>query len=137
MGIEYETTLGDPLVESNDENVPCTVCGVQTSAVFMQPGVRSCPGGWNVQYIGYIMSELEGAIGAGRASENYRSSFVCVDESGDVVDADFVNLSSPHIEAKLTHVRVDCSATDILPCNAGGESYIEGQLSCAVCSKTP
>ena len=128
VGIEYIATAGDPLVVLNDDNVPCAVCTVEASAVFMQPGRTTCPDGWTVQYTGYIMSELLDQSGT-RESENYRSQFVCVDENS----MEIADLQIGNIEARLTHVHVACDETDILPCDEG--FYDEGHLSCTVCSK--
>ena len=127
-GVEYHTSMGDPLESVANENVPCAVCSVQANAVYMQPGRTMCPPNWSIQYVGYIMSELEDRI-TDRESENYRSHYVCVDDGGGVI----ADLDQANIEARLTHVHADCPpGTDILTCPG---VYDRGQISCVVCSK--
>ena len=136
FGVEYRTIDdvedGDPLGDQTEENLPCAVCTVISSAVYMQPGSTSCPMGWSSVYSGFIMSELGRLSGSNRNNENYRSEFVCVHEEGEGV----ADLEAPSPEAQIGHVHVDCANTNILPCNIPLPiSYIEGQLSCIVCMK--
>ena len=133
FGVEYRTIEnGDPLGQQTEENLPCAVCNLVSSAVYMQPGSTTCPMGWSPVYQGFIMSELGRLSGSNRNNENYRSEFVCVHEDGEGVDG----LSAPSPEAQIGHVHVDCANTNILPCNPPPPiSYSAGQLSCIVCSK--
>lgn len=126
VGVEYESAVNAPLSDLNSNNVPCTVCGVLSNAVYMQPGKTTCETGWSPKYVGYIMSEWEETI-SGRTSENYRSEFVCISEAA----VGITGLSFPSDEATLTHVHVDCPGTNILNCG----TYNQGPLTCVVCSK--
>lgn len=137
VGVEYALGSMDPLTAnvSNNENVPCAICSVVTSAVYMQPGATTCPNTWEIQYSGYIMSEKQATFTQSRTRERYRSHYVCVDSTAEaVVELGDDVINSPSGEATLAHVSVDCSGnagSSILDC----EAYGAGQLSCVVCSK--
>lgn len=141
VGVEYKTSINDPLNDVGDYNVPCAVCLVITNAIYMQPGTNECPNtdDWDILYTGYIMSEWQNEGAAGdRASDNYRSEYICVDSDADVIP----DSSAANIEARLSHVHVDCtstpgspSVTGILDCGGGDPAYEQGQLSCVVCKR--
>lgn len=76
FGAEYEenTERSDRLIGNthSNQNVPCVVCNVRSrSSHIMVPGKTKCPGGWTMEYYGYLMS---GHYGHKRASDYY-----CID----------------------------------------------------------
>ena len=137
VGVEYQILSIDPLhaVVEAGNNVPCAVCSVDTNAVYVQPGLTSCPDTWTVQYSGYLMAEQQTG-NSDRPSENYRSHYVCVDKDAEAVDESL--LDPAHGEANLAHVSVDCASplttgSGIFDCTP--VSYGMGQIACVVCSK--
>ena len=146
VGIEYLLNINDPLIVTSDndgsdpvesgDNVPCAVCSVVTDAVYMQPGSTQCPSLWTIEYTGFIMAESQ-TTNPDRASERFRSHYVCVDSTADpVIDANGLTMGTTGEEAGLAHVRADCTAnpTEILGCSTINE-YGQGQISCVVCRK--
>ena len=58
--VEYDLHSDSPFLSflDHNDNVSCAACHVSTrSAVLMIPAWHHCPGGWTVEYTGYLMSE--------------------------------------------------------------------------------
>ena len=115
-GTEYE----QPVVGSQDHNVPCAVCFASTrEAVLMIPAWTSCPTGWTREYYGYLMSTTT------KWDNHYRTSFECVDKDPDSVRGSQANTNG----AVFYHVEANCNGLPCPPYN----NYKE--LNCAVCTK--
>ncbi len=116
-GVEYESTLAG----SNQYNAPCAVClASPKSTVIMIPTRSSCPGGWTVEYNGYLMSEkyeINNLYG--------RTEYVCVDSGMEVVPGSERSEDVGH----FYHVEAQCIGLSCPPYNR------ERELECVVCSK--
>ena len=118
-GSEYQTS-GRPLNSMHDHNPPCVACHATTrSAQLMVPGTDQCPGGWTLEYAGWLMS--------GYRTQNGRTMYVCLDKDPELLDGEAANTDG----ALMYHTTVDCNRRDI-PCPPyeGGK-----ELACAVCTK--
>ena len=144
VGIEYQLFGTDPLLAQVGlgHNVPCAVCSVLTDAVYVQPGAITCSAGWEVQYSGYVMAQIQTSNNA-RSGESYRSHYVCVDDTAESVVGATVSLDPLLGEASLAHVSVDCTSTlpspfdigtEVLDCSSSAYGSNK-QISCVVCSR--
>ena len=114
-GAEYELNVKR---SGTQYNAPCAVCYVSNKSTFiMYPSRITCPTGWTVEYKGYLMSEHRA---------EYRSMFICVDDSMETIPETYGHDSSSH----LYHVEASCD--DVIKC----PPYMrEKELTCVVCSK--
>ncbi len=116
-GTEYETG-GGALNRLDDDNPPCAACHVTTrSAQLMVPGTDQCPGGWTLEYAGWLVSEHR---------SYYRTKYVCLDKDAEVLEGGEANTDG----ALMYHAVVDCGYG--IPC----PPYVNRKdLACAVCTK--
>jgi len=116
-GTEYERT--DPLLPNSDNgDVPCAVCYVQTrSSMYMIPARYSCPIGWTREYYGFLMSER---------STHHRTQYLCVDRSLTVLPN---TLRKNRRGLEFFPVEGRCGS---LPCPPYEETK---ELTCAVCTR--
>ena len=116
-GAEYERT--EPLVSASDDgDVPCAVCEVPSRTLLhMMPARHDCPGGWTMEYNGYLMSE---------SHKHYRTQYLCVDRSFTTLP-NSEKRDQPGLE--FFPVEAKCG---ILPCPPYDETK---ELTCAVCTK--
>ncbi len=119
-GTEYETG-GSPLNRVNDHNPPCVACHVTTrSAQLMIPGTDQCPGGWMLEYTGWLVSE--------KYSHKGRTMYVCLDKDAEVLRGEEASTEG----ALMYHAVVNCGARLGIPC----PPYVhQKDLACAVCTK--
>ena len=117
-GTEYETG-GGPLNEVSQNNPPCAACHVTTrSAQLMVPGTDECPGGWTLEYAGWLVSAHQ---------SHYRTMYVCLDKDAEVLEGEEANTD----DALMYNTVVDCGGYGI-PC----PPYVnQKDLACAVCTK--
>ena len=118
-GVEYEMNAHAPLFPKNlqDHDAPCAVCFAESrGSHVMIPARKVCPGGWSLEYKGYLMSDH---------INHKRSQFICVDSDPEATAGTHVNLNG----ALLYVVEAHCGSLPCLP-------YIQGaELTCAVCTK--
>ncbi len=119
-GSEYETHWG-ALRRVANHNAPCVACHVTTrSAQLMIPGTDQCPGGWTLEYAGWLVSEHRGHSG--------RTMYVCLDKDAEVLQCE----QSVSQGAEMHHTGVDCNGRFGIPC----PPYVhQKDLACAVCTK--
>ena len=123
-GVEYETH-GDPSTtpfrDILEQNMPCVICHTDTKlAVLTIPAQYGCPGGWNMEYNGYLMTELYD-----NGSGQQRKATICVDKDAEAIAGLEANVN----EALMYLVRATCTG---LPCPPYNSNMV---LPCAVCSK--
>lgn len=101
----------------------------------MIPGKTRCPSSsWNLEYRGYVMSELEhgpdSQINVQYANGRGRGNYVCVDERSEPASS-----TRPRTHAAVLHtVEALCSGDDaVLGCPPYKSD--KSALSCVVCSK--
>ena len=111
-GAEYE----NPIVGTDDSNVPCAVCFTTRETVMMIPAKTSCPPSWTKEYIGYLMT--------GRR-DLQRSTYECVDSSQEPVPE---TKSFNGNGALFYHVEAQCNGMDCPPYDP------EKELTCVVCT---
>ena len=111
-GAEYE----NPIVGTDDSNVPCAVCFTTRETVMMIPAKTSCPPSWTKEYIGYLMT--------GRR-DLQRSTYECVDSSQEPVPE---TKSFNGNGALFYHVEAQCNGMDCPPYD------LEKELTCVVCT---
>ena len=117
-GSEYELTSNSPFPKSlQNMDVPCAACYVPRATSIMIPAWKTCPGGWEMEYWGYLMSAYHAHKG--------RTTYECVDEHPE---AD--NAGAPNQDGALFYnVESVCGS---LPC----PPYVNGrELTCVVCTK--
>ena len=119
-GTEYETG-GSALSRVNQHNAPCAACHVTTrSAQLMIPGTDQCPGGWTLEYAGWLVS--------GHYSHKGRTMFVCLDKDAEVLRGEEASTDG----AVMYHAVVGCYGRYGIPC----PPYVnQKDLACAVCTK--
>ena len=111
-GTEYE----NPIVGTDDSNVPCAVCYTTRSTVMMIPAKTSCPPSWTKEYIGYLMTERQ---------DLQRSMYECVDSNQEPIpETRPLNRNG----ALLYHVEASCNGMDCPPYDP------EKELACVVCT---
>lgn len=114
-GAEYESNFW--ATNSQDEDVPCSLCHTSYAATIMIPGTNVCNNGWTRQYYGYLASGYHGHLAA--------SAFVCVD-----ITPEYLRAGSRDSNGKLFYdVLAKCGS---LPCPPYVNDY---PLTCVVCSK--
>jgi hypothetical protein len=118
-GTEFETaTYGIPALKPlQDYDARCVVCEVPRSEQLMIPGRTSCPGGWSLEYNGYLMSHHY---------QQTKGDWSCVDAAPEMSG------SSANDDGHLWYpTEVECGS---LPCQNLG--YVQDQeVACAVCTK--
>ena len=119
-GTEYKTYRG-ALRRVADHNAPCVACHVTTrSAQLMIPGTDQCPGGWTLEYAGWLVSEDSFHKG--------RTMYVCLDKDAEVLPCEQAHFDS----ALMYHAVVSCHGRYGIPC----PPYVhQKDLACAVCTK--
>ena len=111
-GTEYE----NPIVGTDDSNVPCAVCYTTRATVMMIPAKTSCPPSWTKEYIGYLMTERQ---------DLQRSMYECVDSNQEPIpETRPLNRNG----ALLYHVEASCNGMDCPPYDP------EKELTCVVCT---
>ena len=111
-GAEYE----NPIVGTDNSNVPCAVCITTRETVMMIPAKTSCPPSWTMEYIGYLMTERQ---------DLQRSTYECVDSSQEPIPE---TQHSNHNGALFYHVEAHCSGMACPPYDS------EKELTCVVCT---
>ena len=111
-GAEYE----NPIVGTDDSNVPCAVCLATRETVMMIPAMTSCPPSWTEEYIGYLMT--------GRR-DLQRSTYECVDSSQVPIPE---TQPSNGNGAMFYHVEAHCNGMNCPPYDP------EKELTCVVCT---
>ena len=119
-GTEYETG-GGALHRVDQHNPPCVACHVTTrSTQLMIPGTDQCPGGWTLEYAGWLVSEYHTNKG--------RTMYVCLDKDAEVLRGEEANTGG----ALMYHAVVYCASSRGIPC----PPYVHRKdLACAVCTK--
>ena len=119
-GTEYETG-GSALHRVNQHNAPCVACHVTTrSAQLMVPGTDQCPGGWTLEYAGWLVSE--------HFRNKGRTMYVCLDKDAEVLTGEEATTHG----ALMYHAVADCNSRYGIPC----PPYVNKKdLACAVCTK--
>jgi hypothetical protein len=113
-GAEYETVA--PWRSIFDHDVPCAVCHVPSSSIYMVPGRNICDENSTLQYSGYLMS--------GGAHHKSPTEFVCVDDEPKA----FPGTGANHNGRLFYFVYAKCGTLKCPP-------YEEGKkVTCAVCS---
>ena len=118
-GTEYETA--GALRRVSQHNAPCVACHATTrSAQLMVPGTDQCPGGWTLEYAGWLVSEYSGHKG--------RTMYVCLDKDAEALRGEEASTNG----ALMYHAVTDCNARYGIPC----PPYVnEKDLACVVCTK--
>ena len=117
-GVEYCSSVNQPLNYIQDHNVPCVICKTIRQSVLMIPARISCPDTWTLEYSGYLMTEHYNNPHAGRASPE------CVDKDPETVPGEVANTNGAH----FCHMEASCNGIQCPP-------YVpEKELTCAVCT---
>ena len=109
----------------HDHNPPCVACHATTrSAQLMIPGTDQCavqcPGGWTLEYAGWLMS--------GHQSQKGRTMYVCLDKDAEVLRGEEASTEG----ALMYHTVVKCDGRFGIPCLP----YVhQKDLACTVCTK--
>lgn len=114
-GMEYQENFGSNVY---NKDVPCAVCRANhvTSKV-MIPGKVKCYAGWRKEYGGILVAGLDRHDGS--------SSFICVDQNQDVLEAGVANDDGYLIYP----VVAKCGSLKCPP-------YVQDtRISCVVCTK--
>ncbi|XP_076076128.1 short-chain collagen C4-like [Mytilus galloprovincialis] len=114
-GLEYQENLGSSLY---DTDVPCAVCMANhiTSKVII-PGKITYLAGWRKEYSGMLVARYHGHVGA--------SSFICIDQHPDVLEAGAGNEDGYFIYPAIAK----CGSLKCPP-------YVQNtRISCVVCTK--
>ena len=112
-GTEYE----NPVVGSDDHNVPCAVCAVSTrEMVLIIPAKTSCPTSWTREYYGYLMSQH---------ISYHPTNYECVDRAAESLPGSQADTDG----ALFYPVEANCNGMACPPYN----NYKE--LNCVVCTK--
>ena len=86
----------------------------------MIPGIDQCPGGWTLEYAGWLVSEHNGNKG--------RTMYVCLDKDAEVLRGEEADTNG----ALMHHAVVNCGERYGIPC----PPYVnQKDLACAVCTK--
>ena len=117
-GTEYDTQ-GGALNRMADHNPPCVACHVTTrSAQLMIPGTDQCPGGWTLEYAGWLVSE--------HYTHKGRTMYVCLDKDAEALRGEEADTSG----VLMYHAVAACGRG--IPC----PPYVhQKDLACAVCTK--
>jgi hypothetical protein len=106
--------------QTNNHDIPCTVCRSSRSSHIMIPGRANCYSGWIKEYGGYVISSYPGW--------KANSDYVCLDEGFEFIPHGSGN-DNDHV---LMPVEVRCGTYGSLPC----PPYVDGrELACVVCTK--
>ncbi|XP_064625070.1 uncharacterized protein LOC135486492 isoform X1 [Lineus longissimus] len=114
----FSTANADPN-GLHDSDLRCAVCRnrVRTS-MLMIPGTKSCPGNWQQEYWGYLMT--------GHYKHKAAYSYACVD---DAPEAGGENGARNDDGGLMYHAQGSCGS---LPC----PPYVQGfEMTCVVCTK--
>jgi hypothetical protein len=113
-GAEYQ--VGSPWPNIYQHDVPCAVCHVSSSSIYMIPGRNICNEKHILQYSGYLMSSYD--------SHKSATEFVCVDDQPQA----FPGTEADHNGKLFYFVFAKCGSLKCPP-------YEEGKkVTCAVCS---
>lgn len=118
-GGEYELSGGQIGLDSrHDYDSVCAVClQPNASNVFMYPGAATCPGGWNTEYFGYLMSSHY---------TQPKTDWLCVDANPTAAG------SNANSNGRLLYsVEAECGS---LPCTPTGYTQ-NREIVCSVCSQ--
>jgi hypothetical protein len=113
-GAEYQ--VGPPWVSIHHHDVPCAICHVPSSSIYMIPGRNVCNDKHILQYSGYLMSDHD--------SHKAATEFVCVDDQPQAFPGTEANLFG----RLFYFVYAKCGS---LKCPPYKE---ETKVTCAVCS---
>ena len=125
VGVKY-VTANEPLQDLDGTGVPCSVCHTIQATQLVIPGRAVCPGGWRVEYIGYLMSSRDTrseTLIADQSDHNFRTEYICVSSAAESAPGSVSN-----DEAELYHVHLDCMVGASLECSSSS------QITCAVCT---
>ena len=121
-GVEYDLDNGRTslLRQVYEANMPCVLCSVSTrSKMIMIPARYQCPSDWNIEYSGYLMSEVEHTNHPGRKAT------ICVDAAAKPVPGSGASTDP----APVFFMRAVCNG---LPCPPYEANKL---LTCAVCTQ--
>ncbi|XP_070546469.1 uncharacterized protein [Ptychodera flava] len=115
---EYRGSTG-PFNVHRYFDVPCAVCKDELhSNIILYPARSDCPGGWDVEYYGFLMSA---------AYNSQSTEYVCLDVEGARVTGTGASTN----QGRLYPVEVTCNNGAAILCSP----YVHGnELSCAVCA---
>ena len=115
FGAEYQLSVGSPLDQALDRNVPCALCQAygRTNKI-MIPSRYECPPGWNTEYYGYLM--------AGGWEHKAATKFTCMDKNLEQIPG-----SAANTNGKLFY-NVEAYCGHFIPCS-------DKELTCVVCTK--
>ena len=120
-GVEFETK-GDasaPFSDLHENNMPYAVCHTNTKlALLTIPAQYNCPGGWSMEYNGYLMTGVEDY-------GHERKDTICVDKDAEVIPG----LEADKDDAVVYLMSATCEG---LPCPPYNNEMV---LACVVCSK--
>jgi len=112
-GAEYQ--VSGPFDQSDDRNVPCSVCEVNgRTNKLMIPSRYECPPGWTREYYGYLM--------AGHRSNNAATQYTCMDESLAQISG------SGSSNGGYYFFTVEALCSQFIPCS-------DQEVTCVVCTK--
>ena len=100
-------------------DAPCVVCYVERSAKLMMPATTSCPGTWNTEYSGYLMST--------RPSDLINTEYICVDQYAEVL----FGSDTDRVGCVMNFVAAYC-AYSFLTCPPYKD---QAPITCAVCTR--
>ncbi len=114
----YGTAYKYPIAGSHNDFVPCAVCHAElNTAMVMVPAKTNCPGGWKLEYLGYIQSEAD--------TGSKLTEYICVDKE----QVSYKSTNYNYLQAStLYHVKPACSGIECPPYD------INRVLACVVCT---
>ena len=116
--VEYETSQGPLNRHLHQHNVPCAVCEISRSKLYMFPALTTCPHGWTIEYNGYLMATH---------SHHPRGEYVCIDRYATAIHGSGHHTHNAH---DLYFVEPKCNG--VFPCPPYNHKK---ELACVVCSK--
>ena len=112
----YGTEYQRPVIGRSNRNIPCAVCQVkEQESMLMIPARVTCPGEWQRQYYGYLMSGND---------NQQRTTYECFDKDLESIPGSGRNEQG----ATVYHVEANCSGMDCPPYDSHKE------LNCVVCT---
>lgn len=115
-GAEYQTGEYPARKHLLGHDVPCAVCRIPRSNVYMLPGRNVCDGNYRLEYSGYLMTE--------HYTHASNTEYVCMDDQPESVAGGHEGKGGRY----FYHVEASCGSLRCPPYFTGRE------LTCAVCS---
>lgn len=138
--VQYYVKNMPDLIHLQHHMVPCTVCETdQRVTKLMIPAVTGCPTSkWQLEYKGYLMSEVEHELGNQDHFEPTRkratTSYVCVDKDSEPLTSQPQANEFIWDGGIIFPVEADCTGNDKLS-NCPPYRGDNSALACVVCSK--